>query len=206
MIPILYVALGERDSECIQQMLEEKEIKFEIKHMEAQSPTTMRELITEIRTHRTDYGKTPGPKDKWTATSLMFAPILKTNLNTYPWWYLREHAPNILASIKREQKRQESQQPKKKLKIHRIYNKHNHHSFAITKEAEARINVTILRVINGVNIIEIMSEWSMGEKAAAMIAWRYAQHNNAELLDILADQLRSKAKFMDPYKQRRDNM
>lgn len=91
---------------------------------------------------------------------------------------------------------------KKKLKIKRIQiqrTKTPSNKIDINQEMIARINVTMLRIINGIDINQIINDWSMQEKAAGMIMWRYCQHLSASNLRVLADMITEKAKVADPY-------
>ena len=75
--------------------------------------------------------------------------------------------------------------------------------FKLRLEDEARINVTMLRLVNGIPIYEVMKLWTYEEKATAVIMWRLAQHQKASELELFADMMIEKARNADPY--RRDN-
>ena len=91
-----------------------------------------------------------------------------------------------------------------KLKILKPY-KHNKQErksgqIYIDQWNEARINITILQAINGIDITNIINTWSMKERAAAIIMWRLAQHQRAQELSMLGGMVESKAISYDPYK------
>jgi hypothetical protein len=85
------------------------------------------------------------------------------------------------------------------------YTQHKSKSGQIDVDAtnDARINVTVLRAMNGIDITDIIKTWTMGERAAALILWRIGQHQRADELLMLADMVASKAESYDPY--RNDN-
>jgi transposase len=90
---------------------------------------------------------------------------------------------------------------KKKLKIKRIQLKRKQEDSTInlTQEALARISITMLRIVNGINVNEIVNNWPLGERATFMMGWRLAQHMKASDFRILADMILEKAKLADPY-------
>ncbi len=96
----------------------------------------------------------------------------------------------------------EKEQTKKKtkLKIKKI-TKSTTSDIDLSVKSLARINVTMTRVINGQDIRNIMSSWSDDEKAAGMIMWRLAQHQNAITMAIFAEMLNDKAKTIDPWRK-----
>ena len=92
--------------------------------------------------------------------------------------------------------------PKLKILKPHNYTQHKSKSGQINIDLinEARINVTILQAINGIDITDIINTWSMKERAAAIIMWRLAQHQKKMDYMTLIDMLKSKACISDPYK------
>lgn len=138
--------------------------------------------------------------------TILSAPILvvKGNIYKYDEICTREklwnatHGPDGKVIIDRPQIPQ-----KKKLKIRRIQiqkNKTPTTTINLTPETIAKINVTIIRVINGANINDIVNEWKLHERTAFMIGWRLAQHLKSKDLQVLADMIQEKAKYADPYR------
>lgn len=86
----------------------------------------------------------------------------------------------------------------KKLRIKRITRK-QHETLDLTLENEARINITMLRVANEIDIFKEVNLWPEDQKTAFIIAWRTAQHARAIDLKILADMVTWKANNADPH-------
>ncbi len=175
--------------------------KAGIEFTEADIKKTTRCIISHIvetmRKEREKLSPTKGPYDKWTYNSLTLPPIIETDNNAYPWWYVREHLDEI---IRKERMRSPT---KPKLKIRRIRKKSMNDQIEITPESLARINVTMLRIVNGIDPVDIMVHWTEGERAAGMVMWRLAQHYKKNDMLILADMLINKANVADPYKNDR---
>lgn len=156
-------------------------------------------LVTRMRENREQLTKVRGPNDKWNFNSLEMPPIIEVDGEAYPWWYTRE----MLDEIIRKEKIRIPEKPKTKLKINRIRNNRNtKDQIELDLVSLARINITMLALVNGIDVIDIMRFWSMNERAAGMIMWRLAQHYKAYELNILADMLSNKARVADPYTKR----
>ncbi len=107
----------------------------------------------------------------------------------------KEELMKILEIVKKEQSEKRT-----KLRITKI-TKSTSSGIDLSVKSLARINVTITRVINGQDINKIMSNWSDEEKAAGIIMWRLAQHQNAITMEIFAEMLNDKAKTIDPWRK-----
>ena len=164
-------------------------------------------LVNEIRKHRDWIGtdtRIKGHKINWTYKELIKQPILEIEgYITYPAEFLEnldEFGTQMLINdILRLQERT-PQAKTLKLKIKNKLKKSD--KINISLESQARINVTMLRLVNGANIYSIMKGWGEKEKAAALITWRLAQHNKANDLRLIAEMLNNKAKDADPYVNR----
>lgn len=165
-------------------------------------------LVNKIRAHRDTIGadtRIKGHKIKWSYNELKKQPMLEIEGRiTYPAQFLEnldEFGMQMLINdILRLQER--TQQTKTiKLKIKNKLKKSD--KINISLESQARINVTMLQLINGVDIYSVMKRWSEREKAAALITWRLAQHNKANDLRLMAEMMENKAKTADPYDNRR---
>jgi arsenate reductase-like glutaredoxin family protein len=180
-----------RCSSCekVKRIAKELKIKFEERKLNPNN----RELVTKIRTT-----KTPGTFNELGGV----APILESTNKAWPAYKLitQEQIEETLILAAADEVPKENK--KSKLKIRRIFNRNNGDRILMRGEDEARINVTILRALNGTNIIKIMDEWSNEEKAAGLIMWRIAQHNKSEELEILADMIKTKASISDPFKRK----
>ena len=97
-------------------------------------------------------------------------------------------------------KKEKEEQEKRKLKIKRITKPHTI-GVNLTLESLARINVTIMRVMHGQNLSDIMNEWPENERAAGIILYRLTQHANASNLLTFAEMLENKAKTIDPWRK-----
>ena len=165
-------------------------------------------LVNKIRAHRDTIGvdtRIKGHKIKWSYNELKKQPILEIEGRiTYPAQFLEnldEFGMQILINdIAKLQEQQQHENKQLKLKIKNKLKKQN--KINITLESQARINVTMLRLINGVDIYKIMKGWSDKEKAAGIILWRLAQHNKANDLRLIAEMMENKAKTADPYDNR----
>ena len=164
-------------------------------------------LVNEIRKHRDWIGtdtRIKGHKINWTHDKLKKQPILEIEgYITYPAEFLENldefGIQMLINDILRLQER--TQQAKTlKLKIKNKLKKSD--KINISLESQARINVTMLRLVNGADIYSIMKGWSEREKAAALITWRLAQHNKANDLRLIAEMMENKAKDADPYVNR----
>ncbi len=97
-------------------------------------------------------------------------------------------------------KKEKEEPTKRKLKIKRI-TKLRATGVNLSLEALARINVTVLRVMNGQELSDIMNEWPENERAAGIILYRLTQHANASNLLTFAEMLENKAKTIDPWRK-----
>ena len=164
-------------------------------------------LVNEIRKHRDWIGtdtRIKGHKINWTYKELIKQPILEIEgYITYPAEFLEnldEFGTQMLINdILRLQERT-PQAKTLKIKIKNKLKKSD--KINISLESQARINVTMLRLVNGANIYSIMKGWSEREKAAALITWRLAQHNKANDLRLIAEMMENKAQDADPYVNR----
>ena len=164
-------------------------------------------LVNEIRKHRDWIGtdtRIKGHKINWTYKELIKQPILEIEgYITYPAEFLEnldEFGTQMLINdILRLQERT-PQAKTLKLKIKNKLKKSD--KINISLESQARINVTMLRLVNGANIYSIMKGWGEKEKAAALITWRLAQHNKANDLRLMAEMMENKAQDADPYVNR----
>ena len=196
MIPIVYLGKNE-ESDKLRNKLIEKHIKFiEKKGGNQLLSDETDKLVTEIRSIRPKLAsRMPiGTHIEWKYYKLAETPIIKTDKETLPAWYIKENMEKILNELKANQK-----PDKKKLKIKRIRKNMNAVDYKIyhTAETEARINVTILRAINGINITDIVNEFKEEEKAAFMIAWRLSQHMNANNMKIVIDMIKERIGDID---------
>ena len=97
-------------------------------------------------------------------------------------------------------KKEKEEPTKNKLKIKRITKSHEN-GVDLSLESLARINVTIMRVMHGQNLSDIMNEWPESERAAGIILHRLTQHANASNLLTFAEMLTDKAKTIDPWRK-----
>jgi hypothetical protein len=157
----------------------------------------IRKLTQKMRENRKQLSKVKGPNNKWDHDSLILPPVMEVGKDAYPWWYIRERLDEII----RYERIQIPTKPK--LKIKRITNnKNTKDQIELDLLSLARINVTMLALVNRIDPIDIMCHWPMGERAAGMIMWRLAQHYKSFELNILADMLSNKAQVADPYAKR----
>jgi len=164
-------------------------------------------LVSVMRRHRDWIGtdtRIKGHKINWTYKELIKQPILEIEgYITYPAQFLENldefGIQMLINDILRLQERT-PQTKTIKLKIKNRWKKSN--TINISLESQARINVTMLRLVNGVDIYSIMKGWGENEKAAALITWRLAQHNKANDLRLIAEMMENKAKDADPYVNR----
>lgn len=175
----------------------------------------LRMLVTKIRSFRDiitinpRYIDNKTYKNRWRYDELIKPPILEIEDDlTYPAWYIKNMSEieysTFIHAIKEKQEIEIENKPK--LKIKRITKSHKQpDTIQLSQESIARINVTILRLINGVNTYEVMEEWSEKERAAAMILWRLAQHNKGNDMRLMAEMLTTKAQIADPYARKDDN-
>jgi hypothetical protein len=182
----------DHDSEKAYEILEASGLNIEVTDAHYIDKKRMKKLITDIRKMRPKLvrNKTINWKDPAT---LLYPPILVTPIGTFPWWHLKERIGDIIKELLQPK-------PKPKLKIKRITNTTQTETFGLSPEETARVNVTMLRAINGTSIYEIVSRWPEEQRAALLIGWRLAQHMKALDLEILSDLIISKAKICDPYK------
>ncbi len=127
-------------------------------------------------------------------TDILLVVIDKKQTMSYTWGDINTR-DKLWRIVKKEQPGK-----KTKLRITKI-TKSTTHGIDLSMESLARINVTMTRVVNGQNIIDIMNGWSDEEKAAGMIMWRLAQHQNAITMAIFAEMLNDKAKTIDPWRK-----
>ena len=163
-------------------------------------------LVNKIREHRDTIGVDKRIKHKinWTYDKLKKQPILEIEgYITYPAQFLENLDEfGIQMLINDILLLQERTPHTKTLKL-KIKNKlEKSDKINISLESQARINVTMLRLVNGADIYSIMKGWSEKEKAAALITWRLAQHNKANDLRLMAEMMENKAKDADPYVNR----
>jgi len=173
------------------------EIKYDTQKL---NPSELRRLANIMRKNRDTLGlqKTTQP-NRWNFDILTKFPILEVDDEVYPaWWLDAQNSDERWAFLHEIKKKQNDEITPLKLKIK--YNPYRcKESVLISKESEAKINVTMLRVINGIDIYNVMKGWSEEEKAAGMIMWRLAQHNKGNEMRLIADMLITKAKIADPY-------
>jgi len=182
------------DQNMIMNMLENAKIEYITTNINNVDANELKELKTKMRENRVKLSHVRGPENKWQTSSLLLPPIIETDFGVFPWWYTREKLDSIIVQLE-----QKTQKPKiKRIQIKRITNKT---TVNLTATSEARINVTILRALNNVNIYDIMNEWPLAERAAGMIMWRLAQHMKATDLFLLADMITEKAMLADPYRK-----
>jgi hypothetical protein len=199
MIPAIYTGDNATSYKLLSK-LTEKHIKFiEKKLGEKLFSEEMDKLVTEIRSIRPKLAsKMPvGTNIEWQYYKLVKAPIIKTEKETLPAWYIKENMEEILNELKANQKPE-----KRKLKIKRIHKNRNRVEDKIyhSKETEARINITIIQILeNKKNIADIVNEWSEKEKAAFIIAWRLCQHGNANKLKDISEMTMFQAESIDPW-------
>lgn len=129
---------------------------------------------------------------------LAILPIIETKDNAWNGDEIKD--TNIEEILKSLGVIEEKKQTKTKLKIKKI-TRSTRRDIDLSVESLARINVTMIRLINGQDIRNIMSSWTDDEKAAGMIMWRLAQHQNARTMEIFAEMLNDKAKTIDPWKK-----
>jgi hypothetical protein len=154
----------------------------------------IRTLTQKMRENREKLSIVKGPSDKWNHDTLILPPVMEVNGDAYPWWYTRERLDEIIrhARIKIPEK--------KKLKIKRITNrKTTKDQIEIDLVSLARINITMLAFVSGIDPIDVMKFWPMGERTGFMLGWRLAQHYKCNDMLILADMLVNKAHVADPY-------
>lgn len=164
-------------------------------------------LVNEIRKHRDWIGtdtRIKGHKINWTYKELIKQPILEIEgYITYPAQFLENLDEFGMKTLINDILRLQERTPQAKTPKLKIKNKlKKSDKINISLESQARINVTMLRLVNGTDIYSIMNGWSEKEKAAALITWRLAQHNKANDLRLMAEMMENKAKDADPYVNR----
>ena len=160
-------------------------------------------LVNKIREHRDTIGVDKRIKHKinWTYDKLKKQPILEIEGRiTYPAQFLENLDEYGMQSLMNDIRRLQERTPQAKTLKLKIKNKlKKSDKINISLESQARINVTMLRLVNGANIYSIMKGWGEKEKAAALITWRLAQHNKASEMMLFAEMLKNAAKSADPY-------
>jgi len=133
--------------------------------------------------------------EHWSGHILRLPPIIETKEATYSWWYIERHQDEIIKTmiVARPAGRAT------RLRIKKIRRNQNSTTIYLSDEAIARINITVLRMLNGKNLFDIINEWPMGERATFNIAWRMCQHIKANKLRILIDMIENEASTSDPY-------
>jgi len=163
-------------------------------------------LVNKIREHRDTIGTDKRIKHKinWTYKELIKQPILEIEgYITYPAQFLENLDEFGMQTLINDILRLQERTPQAKTLKLKIKNKlKKSDKINISLESQARINVTMLRIINGINIYDVMKGWSEREKTAALITWRLAQHNKANDLRLIAEMMENKAKDADPYVNR----
>ena len=164
-------------------------------------------LVNEIRRHRDWIGtdtRIKGHKINWTYDELKKQPILEIEgYITYPAQFLENLDEFGIQMLINDILRLQERTPQAKTLKLKIKNKlKKSDKINISLESQARINVTMLRLVNGANIYSIMKGWGEKEKADALITWRLAQHNKANNLRLIAEMLNNKAIEADPYVNR----
>ncbi len=163
-------------------------------------------LVNKIREHRDTIGVDKRIKHKinWTHDELKKQPILEIEgYITYPAQFLENLDELGMQMLINDILRLQERTPQAKTLKLKIKNKlKKSDKINISLESQARINVTMLRIINGINIYDVMKGWSEREKTAALITWRLAQHNKANDLRLIAEMMENKAKDADPYVNR----
>ena len=164
-------------------------------------------LVNEIRKHRDWIGtdtRIKGHKISWTYDKLRKQPILEIEgYITYPAEFLENLDEFGIQMLINDILRLQERTPQAKTLKLKIKNKlKKSDKINISLESQARINVTMLRLVNGVDIYSIMKGWGEKEKAAALITWRLAQHNKANDLRLMAEMMENKAQDADPYVNR----
>ena len=163
-------------------------------------------LVNKIREHRDTIGVDKRIKHKinWTYDKLKKQPILEIEgYITYPAEFLENLDEFGIQMLINDILRLQERTPQAKTLKLKIKNKlEKSDKINISLESQARINVTMLRLVNGANIYSIMKGWGEKEKAAALITWRLAQHNKANDLRLMAEMMENKAKDADPYVNR----
>jgi len=198
MIPIIYLDDNKTSYELLIK-LQQNHITYSEKDIKSQSFEELKPLVMEIRSIRPKLMKTlkQGTDIEWKFYKLAKGPILKTEKETLPAWYIEKNMDLLIHELKANQK-----QPKKKLKIRRIIRNQNSQSICLTANALGRINTTILRALHGINVVNLVNSWSLEERTAFVIAWRLCQHQKRNELRIFADMLENKAKTSDPYAEK----
>ena len=164
-------------------------------------------LVSVMRRHRDWIGtdtRIKGHKINWTYKELIKQPILEIEgYITYPAQFLENLDEFGMQMLINDILRLQERTPQAKTLKLKIKNKlKKSDKINISLESQARINVTMLRIINGINIYDVMKGWSEREKTAALITWRLAQHNKANDLRLIAEMMENKAKDADPYVNR----
>lgn len=164
-------------------------------------------LVNEIRKHRDWIGtdtRIKGHKINWTYKELIKRPILEIEgYITYPAEFLENLDEFGIQMLINDILRLQERTPQAKTLKLKIKNKlEKSDKINISLESQARINVTMLRLVNGADIYSIMKGWGEKEKAAALITWRLAQHNKANDLRLMAEMMENKAQDADPYVNR----
>ena len=166
-------------------------------------------LVNKIREHRDTIGVDKRIKHKinWTYDKLKKQPILEIEgYITYPAEFLENLDEFGIQMLINDILRLQERTPQAKTLKLKIKNKlEKSDKINISLESQARLNVTMLRLVNGADIYSIMKGWSEREKAAALITWRLAQHNKANDLRLIAEMLNNKAIEADPYVNRQAN-
>lgn len=169
------------------------------------SPTEIKSLISLMRKNRPKLRDTDKQKtrtDTWNYNTLTQSPIIYYDEIAYPSWWLEDNKnlETLIWKIKQDNKIKPKLKIKRITKSTRRLNKIN-----LSIEGMARVNITILQIINGINIYEIMEEWTEKEKEAGMILWRLAQHMKANDLNLMASMMIQKANAADPYSEINDS-
>jgi hypothetical protein len=169
----------------------------------------LKKLVTKIRAHRDVIGTKK--KGNWKFEDLIKSPILDIEGDlTYPEFYLTGQTKlerlcfmNMIKDKQHADEQDTKNTIKLKIKIPKHARKHTQiENVNLSLESLARINVTMLRLINGIDIYVIMKGWTEEEKAAGMIMWRLAQHNKRNDLRLIAEMMNNKADQADPYAEK----
>ena len=164
-------------------------------------------LVNVMRRHRNWIGtdtRIKGHKINWTYDELKKLPILEIEgYIAYPAQFLENLDELGMQMLINDILRLQERTPQAKTLKLKIKNKlEKSDKINISLESQARINVTMLRLVNGADIYSTMKGWSEKEKAAALITWRLAQHNKANDLRLVAEMMENKAQDADPYVNR----
>jgi len=193
------------DDEELAEEMNQYGISFQI--IRNPSKNDIRRLANRIREHRDTLGTSHTPRKGWKFNEISRLPIIEIEDDiAYPAFYIENmgilERSCWMHAIEDKQKTDDKKQRMTKLKL-KIKNKlKKSDKINISLESQARINVTMLRLVNGVDIYSIMKGWGEKEKAAALITWRLAQHNKANDLRLMAEMMENKAQDADPYVNR----